>query len=58
MALGVPHTATSYAGPASFNTGNIPDGSTSAAITLNVAGVYSYKCSYHPQMLGTITVTG
>ena len=39
----------------SFDTGRLNRGE-SAEITLTAAGSFSYKCSFHPNMTGTITV--
>jgi plastocyanin len=54
---GLTHTATSVAGPASFDTGLIAPGSDSTAIMFNTPGTYQYHCSIHPSMMGTIIVT-
>ena len=48
------HTATADSGN-SFDTGNIDPGS-SATFTLSKVGTYSYHCSIHPFMHGTLTV--
>lgn len=48
------HTATADNGN-SFDTGNIDPGS-SATFTLSEVGTYSYHCSIHPFMHGTLTV--
>ncbi len=48
---GASHTATSGA----FDSGNIGSGQ-SAEITLDTPGNYTYFCSYHPHMTGTIIV--
>lgn len=48
------HTATADTGE-SFDTGNIDPGS-SATVTLSKAGSYSYHCSIHPFMHGTLVV--
>jgi plastocyanin len=49
-----PHTATANDG--SFDTGDIPVGS-SASHTFDQAGTFAYVCSIHPdQMSGTVTV--
>jgi plastocyanin len=47
------HTAT--AGGGQFDTGSIGQGQTKA-ITLETPGTFSYVCSFHPFMHGTITV--
>ena len=49
-----PHTATGDGG--SFDTGQIAAGG-SAGITFDTPGTYTYICSIHPQMTGTIVVT-
>ncbi len=52
-----PHTATSDPGdPAAFDTGTISPGAASTGITLTVPGTYTYHCSFHSWMQGTITV--
>ena len=48
------HTATADNGN-SFDTGNIHSGS-SATFTLSKVGTYSYHCSIHPFMHGTVIV--
>lgn len=50
-----PHTATSDSG--AWNTGTIAAGGTSAAITFNTAGTFTYHCNFHSFMHGTIVVT-
>lgn len=47
-----PHTATSAG---NFDTGAIQPGS-SASVTFDQAGTYSYICSFHPFMTATVTV--
>ena len=47
-----PHTATSAG---NFDTGAIQPGA-SATVTLATAGTFSYACSFHPFMTGTLTV--
>jgi plastocyanin len=47
-----PHTATADA----FDTGRLDLGE-SATITLDEPGSHHYLCTYHPNMIGTITVT-
>jgi plastocyanin len=53
----VAHTATSYAGPASFDSGTIPANGGTYSHTFTLTGTYDYKCTFHPSMLGTIIVT-
>ena len=48
------HTATQDSG--AFDTGAIPSGATSAPIAMNTAGTFDYHCSYHPSMVGAVTV--
>ena len=48
----IAHTATG----ASFDTGSIAPGATSKAITFSAAGNVDYHCSFHPSMVGTLTV--
>ncbi len=55
-ATSTPHTATSTAGPGSFDTGNIGAGADSKVFRFNDAGTYDYQCEYHPTMVGRITV--
>ncbi|HXS14682.1 MAG TPA: cupredoxin family copper-binding protein [Candidatus Saccharimonadales bacterium] len=47
------HSATADDG--SFDTGVLPQGQ-SGSITFNKAGTYTYHCSVHPMMKGTIIV--
>jgi len=49
-----PHTATALDG--TFDTGTLKQGQ-SATITLSKAGTFSYICSIHPFMKGTVVVT-
>jgi plastocyanin len=49
----VAHTATATDG--SFDTGSIAPGS-SASITFSTAGTFSYICSIHPSMSGSVDV--
>lgn len=49
-----PHTATSTSPP--LDTGSIAPGA-SASVTVTKPGTYSYICTFHPFMHGTITVT-
>jgi plastocyanin len=50
---GIAHTATG----ASFDTGLIQAGATSAPISFAVAGNLAYHCNVHPSMVGTLTVS-
>jgi plastocyanin len=50
----IAHDATQDA--AKFNTGTLGAGATSAAIAMATAGTFTYHCSIHPGMIGTITV--
>lgn len=50
----VTHTATADGG--SFNTGNIAAGATSGGVTFNTSGTFTYHCSIHTTMHGTIVV--
>ncbi len=49
------HTATSDSG--AFDTGSIPPGSTSSAVTMSTPGTFTYHCSIHPFMTASLTVT-
>ena len=49
----IAHTATG----ASFDTGSIAPGATSKTVTFSAAGNVDYHCSFHPSMVGTLTVT-
>lgn len=49
-----PHTATSNNG--AFDTGPIAAGTDGKTVTFAVAGTFTYHCSIHPSMTGTITV--
>ena len=51
----VPHTATSDT-VGGWDTG-IVNGSSSAAVSFNTAGIYPYHCAIHTYMTGTVTVT-
>ncbi len=53
------HTATSVSAPpgGAFDSGIIAPGGGTYALTFSVAGSYSYHCSIHVSMTGTITVT-
>jgi plastocyanin len=50
----IAHDATQDA--AKFNTGTLGAGATSSAIPMPTAGTFTYHCSIHPGMIGTITV--
>ncbi len=51
------HTATADSSSAfQWDTGNIAPGATSAPIQFNQAGTFTYHCSVHPSMHGTIVV--
>lgn len=52
---GVTHTATAAGG--AFNTGPIANGE-SATVTFDQAGTFTYHCSIHPSMTGTVVVAG
>jgi plastocyanin len=52
---GVTHTVTSDNGT-SFDSGNIAPGG-SFSYTATTAGTIAYHCSFHPGMMGTLTVT-
>ncbi|MEW5995618.1 MAG: cupredoxin family copper-binding protein [Candidatus Zixiibacteriota bacterium] len=49
------HTATSTGGPTSFDSGNLLQGQ-SWSYTFSQAGTYTYKCTPHPYMTGTVVV--
>jgi plastocyanin len=57
------HTATSVSAAGEttpdgvFDTGLLNNGE-SAQVTFNESGTYHYFCAIHPQMVGTVTVTG
>ena len=50
-----PHTATADDG--SFDTGTLQPGE-SGSVTFDTPGTYTYVCSIHPNMTGTVVVTG
>jgi plastocyanin len=50
----IAHDATQDA--AKFDTGTLNAGATSTAVTMSTAGTFTYHCSIHPGMIGTITV--
>jgi plastocyanin len=39
-----------------FGTGTLNPGATSAPITMGTAGTFTYHCTIHPGMIGTVTV--
>jgi plastocyanin len=39
-----------------FATGTLSAGATSTAVTMSTAGTFTYHCTIHPGMVGTITV--
>jgi len=39
-----------------FQTGNLAAGATSATITMNTAGTFTYHCTLHQGMVGTLVV--
>ena len=50
----ITHTATQDG--SGFNTGTVGAGATSAATMMNTAGTFTYHCTIHPGMVGTINV--
>jgi amicyanin len=52
----VPHTVTVTSGPVKFDSGLLQKGQ-SWSYTFKAAGTYSYYCSVHPDMKGSVTVT-
>ncbi len=50
----IAHDATQDA--AKFNTGTLGAGATSTAIAMPTAGTFTYHCSIHPGMIGTLIV--
>jgi plastocyanin len=50
----ITHTSTQDA--AGFNTGSIAPGGTSSSVTMSTPGTFTYHCTIHPGMVGTITV--
>jgi plastocyanin len=48
------HDATQDA--AGFGTGTINAGATSAPVTMSTAGTFTYHCTIHPGMVGTLVV--
>lgn len=53
---GVPHTVTAEAGPWQADSGNLGTGD-EFAFEFVEAGTYTYFCSIHPSMEGTITIS-
>jgi plastocyanin len=49
-----PHTATADDG--SFDTGRLDQGET-GSVTFDQPGTYTYTCTFHPNMKGTVVVT-
>jgi plastocyanin len=52
---GTTHTATQNAG--AFDTGAIANGATSTPIMMSAVGSLSYHCTFHPSMVGSVSVT-
>src|SRR6185295_7116462 len=50
----ITHTATQDSG--GFNTGSVVAGDTSAAAMMSTAGTFTYHCTIHPGMIGTVIV--
>jgi plastocyanin len=50
----ITHTATQDGG--GFNTGAVAAAATSAATMMNTAGTFTYHCTIHPGMVGTVSV--
>lgn len=50
----IAHDATQDAGR--FGTGTLNAGATSAPIPMATAGTFTYHCTIHPGMIGTVTV--
>ena len=48
------HTATQDG--AGFNTGSVTAGATSAATMMSTPGTFTYHCTIHPGMVGTVSV--
>lgn len=49
-----PHTASADDG--SFDTGTIEEGGNTGSVTLDTPGTFSYFCSFHAFMKGSVTV--
>ncbi len=50
----ITHTATDDA--VAFGTGGVNPGATSTPIAMNSAGTFTYHCTIHPGMVGTLVV--
>ena len=50
----IAHDATQDA--SRFGTGTLNAGATSTPVTMSTAGTFTYHCTIHPGMIGTITV--
>ena len=50
----ITHTATQDG--AGFSTGSVAAGATSAATMMSTAGTFTYHCTIHPGMVGTVSV--
>ena len=50
----IAHTSTQDNG--GFNTGTVAAGATRAATMMSTAGTFTYHCTIHPGMVGTLTV--
>jgi plastocyanin len=52
---GTTHTATSDTG--AWDTGNVAPGASSNAVSFPTAGTFTYHCSIHPSMVGSVIVS-
>lgn len=52
-----PHTVTVSSGPVTFASPTLNSGET-FTYTFTLPGTYSYYCAFHPNMVGSVTVTG
>jgi plastocyanin len=50
----IAHTATQDA--SRFDSGTISGGATSSPLTMNTAGTFTYHCTIHPGMVGSLVV--
>jgi plastocyanin len=50
------HTVTESDGQTGPDSGSLPSGKT-YSFTFNTTGTFKYKCTLHPNMTGTVTVT-